>query len=78
MICTNCNKEIVILKKETAALVLLASIPLVILISGFNSASLLYAVIFLTVGLKWLIQKPSRFFICEECKIVLACEQESL
>jgi len=78
MICTNCNKKIVVLKKETAALILLGSIPLVILISGFNSASLLYSVIFLTVGLKWLIQKPSRSFVCEECKIVLASEQKSL
>jgi hypothetical protein len=78
MICTNCNKEIVVLKKETAALIMLTSIPLVILISGFNSPSLLYAVIFLAVGLKWLIQKPSRSFACEECKIALAAEQKSL
>lgn len=64
-----------ILKKETAALILLVSIPLVVAISGFNSASLLYSVIFLVVGLKWLIQKPSRSFVCEKCKIALACEQ---
>jgi hypothetical protein len=67
VLCVECNKEVKTFKKETAGIVFLSVIIPYLVIFGVSAITIIYSVMFLGVGLTWLIKKPSRNFVCQEC-----------
>ena len=63
----HCNKKIRQIRRElVGGFLILLVIPYIILF-GINAASIVYSLLFLSVGLCWLLSKPSQNTICKDC-----------
>lgn len=65
--CNSCGKLTKNIKKELFGLFFIIIVIPYLLIFGINAGSIIYSIIFLSVGLYWVIAKPSKKIICEEC-----------
>jgi hypothetical protein len=70
MICIKCKKEIKAFEKETGGVILILSIFPYVAIFGVNLMSMIFSSMFMVVGLRWIITKPSRSFICRDCQAI--------
>jgi ribosomal protein S27E len=65
--CNNCGEITTNLKKEIFGyFFLLFAFPYLVFF-GINAASILYFMVFIGVGLYWVITKPSKKITCNEC-----------
>jgi len=62
--CSICNRKLKIFKPETAGIFLIIFIIPFIYFFGINAGSVVGTIMLFSVGLYWLITKPSKKFIC--------------
>ena len=67
LICSKCKKNVKKIKQETFGCILILSIIPADLILGINIVSICYDILSVAVGLKWILTKPSKNYVCEEC-----------
>ena len=65
--CNVCGKKVKRIKEETAGISLILLIVPFIYLFGINAGSIIGILMFLFVGLYWIITKPSKKYICKEC-----------
>lgn len=68
IICGSCGTRIKIIRPETAGIFLIIFIIPFIYLFGLNAGSILGIIMFLSLGLYWIITKPSKNYICKECR----------
>lgn len=67
IVCSKCNKKVKKIKTETFGFILIFSIIPADLIMGINIVSIIYDILSISVGLNWILKKPSKNFVCDEC-----------
>ena len=68
IICSSCGKKIKIIKPETAGIFLIIIIIPFVYLFGLNAGSIIGVVLLLSLGLHWIITKPSKNYTCKECR----------
>jgi hypothetical protein len=67
VVCSVCEKKVKRVKEETAGLFLILFIIPFVALFGLNAGTIISFIMFLSVGLYWLITKPSKKCIYREC-----------
>ena len=68
IICSSCGKKIKMIKTEIASIFLIIVIIPFVYLFGLNAGSIVGVVLLLSLGLYWIITKPSKNYICKECR----------
>jgi hypothetical protein len=55
------------IREETVGLFLVLSVVPFIYLFGINAGSIVGVIMLLSVGIYWIVTKPSKKFICKEC-----------
>lgn len=66
--CQKCGKQTSHLRKELLGYFLLLVTAPYLWIFGVNAGSIIYSSVFVTLGIRWVITKPSLRVYCEECR----------
>jgi hypothetical protein len=67
VICSSCKRSVKRIKQETVGLFLILFILPYVWLFGIDTVSIIYSVLFLVVGLYWILSKPSSGFLCKDC-----------
>jgi hypothetical protein len=65
--CNKCGQITKSLKKELFGWLFLILIVPYLLFFGIAAGSIIYSIVFLCIGLYWIISKPSKKIVCEKC-----------
>ena len=65
--CTHCKVEVKQFRKETAGYLLILFVPIIIYLFGISIVGLIWDILMLSVGLYWIVTKPSKSFVCKDC-----------
>jgi hypothetical protein len=68
VICRSCGEKIKIVKPEIVGIFFILIIIPFIYLFGLNVGSIVGIILFLSLGLHWIITKPSKNYICKECR----------
>lgn len=65
IVCSQCKKYVKGIKQEVLGVVLVVcNIPFFF---EFNIITSAFAIIAISIGVNWIINKPSKKFVCKEC-----------
>ena len=66
--CSTCREKGHVIKKECIGMLLVILIIPTVWLFGINAGSVTYIILFGGVGIKWIVERTSKRYVCDVCR----------